>query len=86
MKITYRIRALARAGALLGTKDHLNIFIYDPIAPDPKGLINQGEGNQTARAIQVYRDDTIDEGALLTLLKTVIANNKAGGWRKLQTR
>ena len=28
--------------ALLGAKDHLNIFIYDPIAPDPEGLINQG--------------------------------------------
>jgi hypothetical protein len=24
--------------ALLGTKDHLNIFIYDPIAPDPEAL------------------------------------------------
>ena len=33
--------------ALLGTKDHLNIFIYDPIAPDPEGIINQGQGNQT---------------------------------------
>ena len=29
--------------ALLGTKDHLNIFIYDPIAPDPEGIINQGQ-------------------------------------------
>ena len=39
--------------ALLGTKNHLNIFIYDPIAPDPEGIINQGQGNLTARAIQV---------------------------------
>ncbi len=37
--------------ALLGTKDHLTIFIYDPIVPDPEGIINQGQGNQTARAI-----------------------------------
>src|SRR5205807_3608463 len=39
--------------ALLGAKDHLTIFIYDPIIPDPEGLINQGHGNRTAQAIQV---------------------------------
>ena len=69
--------------ALLAAKTHVNIFIYDPIAPDPKGIINQGQGNLTARAIQVHQDDAIDEQALLGLLKAVIANNRAGGWRKL---
>ena len=43
--------------ALLGAKDHLNVFIYDPIAPDPTGLINQGQGNATARGIQIRRGD-----------------------------
>lgn len=70
--------------ALLATKDHVNVFIYDPIAPDPTGIINQGHGNQTARAIQVYEHDRIDERALLNLFKAVIANNRAGGWRKLR--
>ena len=28
--------------ALLATKDHVNIFIYDPIALGPEGVINQG--------------------------------------------
>ena len=70
--------------ALLGAKDHVNIFIYDPIAPDPAGLINQGQGNLTARAIQVRQGDTLDEGALVRLFQAVIANNRAGGWRKLQ--
>jgi len=70
--------------ALLGTKDHVNIFIYDPIAPDPEGIINQGQGNLTARAIQVRRDDTINERALLDLFKAVVANNRAGGWRKVK--
>ena len=46
--------------ALLGAKDHLNIFIYDPIAPDPEGIINQGQGNLTARAIQVRQGETIN--------------------------
>ena len=70
--------------ALLGTKNHLNIFIYDPIAPDPEGIINQGQGNQTARSIQVYQGDTLNERALLNLFRAIIANNRAGGWRKLK--
>ena len=70
--------------ALVGTKDHVNILIYDPIAPDPQGIINQGHGNATARAIQVYEDDDLDYAALLQLFRAVIANNRAGGWRKVQ--
>jgi hypothetical protein len=70
--------------ALLGTKDHVNIFIYDPIAPDPEGIINQGQGNKAARTVQVYQGDTINERALLNLFRAVIANNRAGGWRKLK--
>jgi len=70
--------------ALLGAKDHLNIFIYDPIAPDPAGIINQGQGNLTARAIQVRQNESINKRALLNLFKAIIANNRAGGWRKLK--
>lgn len=70
--------------ALLGAKNHLNIFIYDPIAPDPEGIINQGQSNLTARAIQVRQGETINQRALLNLFKAVIANNRAGGWRKVQ--
>ncbi|HEX8034543.1 MAG TPA: DUF1801 domain-containing protein [Ktedonobacterales bacterium] len=70
--------------ALLGAKDHVNVFIYDPIAPDPDGIINQGQGNLTARAIQIRQRDTINEPALLNLFRAVIANNRAGGWRKIK--
>jgi hypothetical protein len=70
--------------ALLAARDHVNIFIYDPIAPDPAGIINQGQGNVTARAIQVREGAIINERALLNILKAVIANNRAGGWRKIQ--
>jgi hypothetical protein len=69
--------------ALLGARDHLNVFVYDPIAPDPSGLINQGHGNSTARGIQLRQGSVLDEDALLALLRAVIANNRAGGWRKL---
>jgi hypothetical protein len=70
--------------ALLAAKDHVNIFIYDPIAPDPEGIINQGQGNLTARTIQVRQGETINERALLNLFKAIIANNRARGWRKLK--
>jgi hypothetical protein len=70
--------------ALLAAKDHVNVFIYDPIAPDPQRIINQGQGNATARAIQVRRGEPIDEEALVNLFRAVIANNRAGGWRKLK--
>ena len=69
--------------ALLAARDHVNVFIYDPIAPDPAGIINQGQGNKTARAVQIQRGEAINEPALLELFKAVIANNRAGGWRKI---
>ena len=72
--------------ALLAAKTHVNVFIYDPIAPDPKRIINQGHGNLTARAIQIHEHDRIDDKALLALLRAVIANNRAGGWRKIVRR
>jgi hypothetical protein len=69
--------------ALLATKDHINLFLYDPTVPDPAGVINQGEGNKTARAIQIYRGDLIKHAALLELLRAIVSNNRAGGWRRI---
>lgn len=69
--------------ALLAAKNHVNIFIYDPIAADPSGLINQGHENATARSIQISKDQTINKAAFIELIKNVVANNEAGGWRKL---
>jgi hypothetical protein len=70
--------------ALLATKDHVNVFIYDPIAPDPKGIINQGHRNQTARSIQITPETFPDETAFVELIKAVVANNEKGGWRKIK--
>lgn len=70
--------------ALLETRGHVNVFIYDPIAPDPEGIINQGHGNLTARAVQIHQGEPINERALLHLFQAVIASNRAGGWRKLK--
>jgi hypothetical protein len=70
--------------ALLAAKDHVNVFIYDPTVADPHGVINQGQGNTTARALQIYRGNPIDQPALLEIFRAVIANNRAGGWRRIQ--
>jgi hypothetical protein len=71
--------------ALLAAKDHINVFIYDPIAPDPENIINQGHNNATARSIQIFQNDTLNEKAFVKLIQSVAANNKAGGWRKIQS-
>ena len=70
--------------ALLAAKNHVNIFIYDPLAPDPEGIINQGHDNQTARAIQVRQGETVNKQAFITLIQAVVANNRAGGWRTVK--
>jgi hypothetical protein len=69
--------------ALLATKDHVNLFVYDPTVPDPAGIINQGHGNASARAIQFYEGDPIGRDALVDLLRRVCERNRAGGWRRL---
>ncbi|MFL6241313.1 MAG: DUF1801 domain-containing protein [Actinomycetes bacterium] len=69
--------------ALLATKDHVNLFVYDPHVPDPDRIINQGQGNATAVAIQIYEGDAINRPALVALLQAVVARNRAGGWRKI---
>ena len=69
--------------ALQATKDHVNLFLYDPTVADPEGIINQGHGNATARAIQIYEGDPINRPALIGLLQAIVANNRAGGWRQL---
>ena len=70
--------------AFQATKDHVNVFIYDPIAPDPEHIINQGEGNLTARSIQLYENQQINEPAFINLIKAIVTNNKAGGWRTIK--
>jgi hypothetical protein len=69
--------------ALLAAKDHVNVFIYDPTVPDPAGIINLGRDNKAARGIQIYQNDTLNADALLAMFRAVIANNRAGGWRRL---
>ena len=61
--------------ALQATKDHVNVFLYDgAIVPDPKGIVTGGHDNTTARTVAIRR----------AMLELIVANNRAGGWRKLK--
>ena len=53
--------------ALLATKDHVNIFIYDPIVPDPHGIVTAGHGNKTARTVAIGRAEKVNEKALTAI-------------------
>jgi hypothetical protein len=71
--------------ALLATKDHVNVFLYDgAIVPDPEGIITGGHDNKTARTVAIYEGETINAPALRTMFEQIIANNRAGGWRRLK--
>lgn len=70
--------------AFLAAKDHVNVFLYDPIAPDPDGIVSAGHDNKTGRQISYRQGEPINERALLAMFKAIIANNRAGGWRKIQ--
>ena len=71
--------------ALLAAKDHVNVFLYDgAIVPDPEGIITAGHGNQTARTVGIRKGETLNRAALLAMFRQIIANNRAGGWRKLK--
>ena len=71
--------------ALLAAKDHVNVFLYDgAIVPDPEGIITGGHDNKTARTMAVGKEETINAPALTAMLRAIIANNRAGGWRNLK--
>jgi hypothetical protein len=73
--------------AFLAAKDHVNLFLYDGgIVPDPEGLITAGHDNKTARTISYRQGERIKVRPLKNMLKQIVANNRAGGWRKLKGR
>jgi hypothetical protein len=78
---------LGNVCALLAAKDHVNVFLYDgAIVPDPEGIITGGHDNKTARTVAVRHGERINAPALRAMFRQIIANNRAGGWRKLKPR
>src|SRR6058998_3769751 len=71
--------------ALLAAKDHVNVFLYDGgIVPDPEGIVTAGHNNKTARTVCFREGETINEPALTAMFRQIVANNRAGGWRKIK--
>ncbi len=71
--------------ALLATRDHVDIFLYDGgLTPDPHGIITGGHDNKTGRTIAVYENEKLDAPALSEMFRHIVATNRAGGWRKVQ--
>ena len=70
--------------ALQSTKDHVNVFLYDPLIRDPEGIITRGHEAQTGRQIMIFEGEPINRPALLGIFSQIIDHNRAGGWRKLQ--
>ena len=71
--------------ALLAARDHVNVFLYDgAMVPDPEGIITGGHDNQTARTVAVRQGEAVNAPALSAMFRQIVANNRAGGWRKLK--
>ena len=71
--------------ALLAAKRHVCVFLYDGgIVPDPEGIITRGHENKTARQISIHEGQEINASALREMFRQIIANNRAGGWRKIK--
>ncbi|HEY3717364.1 MAG TPA: DUF1801 domain-containing protein [Jatrophihabitantaceae bacterium] len=71
--------------ALLAARDHVNVFLYDgAIVPDPEGIITAGHDNKTARTVSYRHGEKINKRALTAMFEQIIANNRAGGWRKIK--
>jgi hypothetical protein len=71
--------------ALLAAKTHVNVFVYDgAMVPDPDGIITAGHDNKTARTVSFREGEPINAPALTAMFRQIIANNRAGGWRRLQ--
>src|SRR3989440_8206600 len=71
--------------ALLAAKDHVNVFLYDGgIVTDPEGIITGGHRNKTGPTVAIREGEAINEPALLAMFRQIVANNRAGGWRKLK--
>ncbi len=73
--------------ALLAAKKHVTVFLYDGgIVPDPAGIITGGHDNATGRFISIREDEKLNARALQAMFEQIIANNRAGGWRKLKLK
>ena len=68
--------------ALLTTKDHLDVFLYDPGFDDPAGLVTRPR-SKTGATLALYEDDELDAEAFTAIIRQIADRNRRGGWRRL---
>jgi hypothetical protein len=51
--------------------------------PDPEGIVTAGHDNTTARTVAYREGEQVNTRALGAMLTQIVADNRAGGWRKL---
>jgi hypothetical protein len=73
--------------AFLAARDHVNVFVYDGgLVPDPHGLVTAGNNNATARTIGFREGDEVRAEPMRQFFAHLVADNRAGGWRRLKDR
>jgi len=73
--------------ALRAARGWVNVFLYDgAMVPDPHGIITGGHDNATARCVAIREGEQVPARPLSAMLKRIIANNRAGGWRRLKPK
>src|SRR5947207_12796723 len=60
--------------ALLAARDHVNVFLYDPLVSDPEGIITAGHGNETGRQISIREGDRINKRAPTEMFRELVAH------------
>ena len=70
--------------AFLAAKDHVNVFLYDPLVDDPAGIITAGHDNRTGRQISLRAGDRIDAPAFRAMIRQIADHDRAGGWRRIE--
>lgn len=72
--------AWSRDGLIAVGNPHKNkvklTFAHGAALPDPDGLFNGKDTGQTRRSIDIFEGDTVDEGALQTLVRAAIVHNR----------
>jgi len=76
--------ANGNVAAFLAARDHVTVFLYDPLVDDPAGIITAGHSNSTGRQISLRQGETLNKPALLRMFRQIVEHNRAGGWRRLQ--
>ena len=49
-----------------------------------EGIVTGGHDNTTARTVAIREGEAINAPALTAMLRQIVADNRAGGWRKLK--